>query len=401
MPVRHSLPVVFTALIGALALLFLLAACGEESVTTVPTTVSNTTATTTTTGTGDVSGSEEDRARLAEADTLLWKGRLLEAADSYSAILQSNPSFGLAHRQLGIAYFMMTANQYQAEIELRTAAEALPADATTAAFLGQSIYLQQRSQHLLSFDEAEEWLRKAVQLDGRSALPHAFLAEVLAAAGRTQEAQTEAEKAVAMDPDSSWAQYALGIAHAFADEWEQATGPYQKAVLLNPSWPHLYPALIEALRHMGDYDEALAYCSTLEDLGQGYEAEALSDQGFTLDAAGDKEGAIEAFYASLAIDDTDDYTQWGLGSILYEQGDYEGALPHLHRAADLAPAEPAYHAWEASCLLELKRYDEAREAAQRALELDPLNEDAQWVLEEVAARGPRAGSPAVARPEAA
>ncbi len=342
-------------------------------------------------------GSPEEQAQLAEADVLLWNGQIIGASERYLAILRSNRSFALAHRQLGIAYYMMTDSNYQAETQLRLAAEAIPDDATTAAFLGKSIYRQQRRQRTTDFAEAEEWLRKAAQLDQTSALPHAFLAELLAASGRRDEARQEAEKALALDPGSSWAQFASGITFGFADEWDRAVDPYTKAVALNPSWPNLYPALIEALRLTGRYHEALEYCVTLQKLGQGYEAEALGDKGFTLKDAGDKQGAIEAFNASLALDDTDNYVHWGLASLLYDEARYEEALPHFQRAVALAPAEPAYHSWLALCLLEMERHDEARTEAKKALELDPANEDAQWVLDQLTAQGRVIGDVAQSR----
>jgi len=352
------------AVIGALTAVIILATRnGGETTTTV--------------------AAAEEQERLAEADALLWGGQILDASTQYLAILQANPSFAPAHRQLGIAYYMMSDSDYQAETQLHIATEALPDDAVAAAFLGQTISRRQRDRRATDFTEAEQWLRRAVQLDEKSELPHAFLAEMLAAAGRTEGAQQEAETALALNSTSSWAQFGAGITHAFADEWDQALPFYTQAVVLNPSWPHLYPALIEALRYAGSYEEALEYCATLQKLGQGYEAEALADKAFTLKDAGDTQGAIEAFNASLAIDDTDDYTHWGLGSLLYREGSCPEALPHLQRAAALAPAEPAYHAWAAWCLLELQQYDEARAAAQKALDLDPANEDAQGVLEEL------------------
>lgn len=378
LPARWALAAAGAAVVlGLVWVLVLAGGGGDEPADTIGTT----------TLTGEEVGTAEEQALLAEADSLLQRGQLDEAAVRYTAILQPNPSFAPARRQLGIVYYMLPGAEHQAATQLRTASEALPGDSTVAAFLGAAIFAEQRSQRLTDFAEAEQWLRTAAERDPDNALAHAFLAKILVATGREDEALAEAAKGLELDPNSPWTHAAEGFVHAFLDEWDRSVESHRAAVLLNPAWPNLYPGLIEALTRVGSYDEALEYSTTLQGLDQGYVAEALRLKGFTLAQAGDPQGAVEAFTQSLALDDTDDYTEWGLGSLLYRQGDYAGALPHLQRAAALAPAAAGYHAWVASCLLELERYDEARTAAETALGLDPDNTDAQQVLDQVSAKG--------------
>jgi len=66
-----------------------------------------------------------------------------------------------------------------------------------------------------------------------------------------------------------------------------------------------------------------------------------------------------------------------LGAILDEQEDYEAALPHLQRAVALVPNNAGYQEWLGDCLYYMGRYEEARVAIDRALELDPDREGAQ------------------------
>src|SRR5690348_16426369 len=59
-----------------------------------------------------------------------------------------------------------------------------------------------------------------------------------------------------------------------------------------------------------------------------------------------------------------------LGIFLLQQGLAEEAEKHIARAAQLLPREPYMHQNHALALTELKRFDEAVEAATRAIKLD-------------------------------
>ena len=55
-----------------------------------------------------------------------------------------------------------------------------------------------------------------------------------------------------------------------------------------------------------------------------------------------------------------------------QQWDWSGADVELTAASELDPNDPVARNWHANCLAALGRFDEAVEAARRAIELDPL-----------------------------
>jgi tetratricopeptide (TPR) repeat protein len=100
--------------------------------------------------------------------------------------------------------------------------------------------------------------------------------------------------------------------------------------------------------------------------------------GHTLWDKGDSDAAIGEFSQAVNLDDADDYAHWGWGAVLYdEKEDYQGALPHLERAAALAPNNAGYQAWLGACYMAVERYPEARTALERSLQLDLEREDAK------------------------
>jgi adenylate cyclase len=75
------------------------------------------------------------------------------------------------------------------------------------------------------------------------------------------EAIAEAEKAVAINPNSALAHVMLGKTLSFAGRWEESIPPYKKAISLNPIPPNLYLfSLGLSYGYTGHYEEAIRWC---------------------------------------------------------------------------------------------------------------------------------------------
>ncbi|MCB9669648.1 MAG: tetratricopeptide repeat protein [Alphaproteobacteria bacterium] len=81
---------------------------------------------------------------------------------------------------------------------------------------------------------------------------------------------------------------------------------------------------------------------------------------------GDRPGALAAYEAAITRDPDDLLARLAIGELLRSEGRWEDALPHLRRAAELAPQSPVPHEHLAVCLHELARHEEARAALDRA-----------------------------------
>ena len=71
----------------------------------------------------------------------------------------------------------------------------------------------------------------------------------------------EAEKAVALNPNSAMAHVMLGKTLSFASRWEESIPQYKKAIRLNPIPPNMYfYSLGVSYCNTGQYEEAIAWC---------------------------------------------------------------------------------------------------------------------------------------------
>ncbi len=372
--------VVVIAVVAAVAVLAMRS--GEE---TTESTVSTTDVTATSDSTTGPDGSSTTTTLSAQAaqlieegDALVESGKLDEGIAKYEEALRESPDSDLGRTRLGIAYYLH--GDYSTEMtaqQLELATQKNPESADAWAFLGLAWLSAAYSRKSDDLASAEKACRTALELDPESAVAHAFLGRVLAASDRQEEALTEMQTALDLDPQDPWVQESAGWINAVHGDWEAAVPYYETAVTYRPNWASFLSLLGESLWQTGQYDEALEYYETELGLGQGYEASAYQDIGLTLWHKGDSPGAIESLKKALELDENDDYTHWALGAIWDEMEDYEAALPHLQRAVALVPDNAGYQEWLGDCLYYLGRYEEARVAVDKALELDPDREGAK------------------------
>ncbi len=354
----------------------------EQTTESTVTTTDGGPVSTSTAGSGDDSTITTLPAEVAqvieEGVVLVESGELDAGIAKYEEVLREHPDSDLGRTRLGIAYYLH--GDYSPEMteqQLKLATEKNPENAEAWAFLGLARLSAAYSRKTGDFASAEEACRQAIELDPQSGLGHAFLGRVLAASGRQEEALTEMQTALDLAPQGPWVQESAGWINAVHDDWEAAVPHYDLAATYRPNWASFLSLLGEALRETGQYDQALEYYEKELQLGQGYEASAYQDIGLTLWDKGDSPGAIDNLKKSLTLDENDDYTHWALGAIWDEQEDYEAALPHLQRAVALVPNNAGYQEWLGDCLYYLGRYEEARVAIDKSLELDPDREGAQ------------------------
>jgi tetratricopeptide (TPR) repeat protein len=372
---------VLVAVVAAAAGVLLTRADGQTTQSTATTSVAASTSASTD-GSGDGSTSTTpltEGARLVEqGDLLVENGELDEGIAIYEEALVADPGSDVARTRMGIAYYLH--GDYSAEDsqqQLESAIENNPANAEAWAFLSLARLSSAFNYKTGDYAPAEEAARQALELDPESGRSHAFLGRVLVVSGREEEALAEMQSALDLSPEDPWVVESAGWIHAVMGDWEAAVPQYELAHTYRPNWASFISLLGEALRETGRYDEALEHYQAELQMGQGFEASAYQDIGVTLWDKGDAPGAIENLKQSLTLDDNDDYTHWALGAVWDEQEDYEAALPHLQRAVDLVPNNAGYQEWLGDCLYYLGRYEEARAAIDRALELDPGREGAQ------------------------
>jgi tetratricopeptide (TPR) repeat protein len=92
--------------------------------------------------------------------------------------------------------------------------------------------------------------------------------------------------------------------------------------------------------------------------------------GNTLVKMGDIEAAIIAYRAAISVKPTAVWSLYNLGKLLTEQGSFEEAVVYLQKSIAIKP-ESFYYNCLGLALAKLERVNEAEEALQKAVDLDP------------------------------
>jgi len=112
-----------------------------------------------------------------------------------------------------------------------------------------------------SIAKAMESLQKALVLDDTFAEGYSRLGFLYSMTRQHDKGVTEAEKAVALNPNSAIAHLYLGKTLFFAGRCEESIPEYELAIRLNPIPPNLYSwSLGLSYAYMGQYEKAIAWC---------------------------------------------------------------------------------------------------------------------------------------------
>jgi len=213
------------------------------------------------------------------------------------------------------------------------------------------LYLQGRQawnlRTLQGFDRAEELLQRSLQIDPGFARAHAGLADVWMIRAVTQglvgqfgqrsapeilRVVDEAQRALALDPDSSEAHASLGFARYL--EWNpaEAERELRRSVALNPNYAtghHWLGAVLES----GGFDEAEAEVRRAAELDP-FSHRIIDNYGSLLVLIGKPEEALVAFDRAIALQPGASQTLSDKAQVLLALGRRDEALA---MAAQLAP----------------------------------------------------------------
>ena len=154
-----------------------------------------------------------------------------------------------------------------------------------------------------------------------------------------EQAVTSLQQAVEAQPYSEPAQFHLGVAHFYLQQYPEALAAFRKAEQLAPTRPgvrlyigHIYVA-------QGALEEAIAaYRQELFKLEGPQEAEALLALGRTLAMAGQLDQAQEALSKAIYYDPKYVEAYYQLGWVYLQLGQPEEALEQFQQAGDVLEA---------------------------------------------------------------
>jgi tetratricopeptide (TPR) repeat protein len=105
-------------------------------------------------------------------------------------------------------------------------------------------------------DQAATEVQKAIELDPKIPQAHFLLAEVAIYRGRLEEGITLLNQELALDPNFSMAWYRRGDAYSRQEKWDSAIPDLQRAVWLNPDFSGPFILLGKCYFKKGDYTNA-------------------------------------------------------------------------------------------------------------------------------------------------
>ena len=300
--------------------------------------------------------------------TLTWRQARVyrDEVTLFSHVVAHNPAARDAHLNLGIA--LIEAERFDEGLEAsRVAVEQRPDSAGALANVGRAlVYLQQ-------LEEAEDHLRRAVQIDPRSTTAHQNLAEALRKQERYAEAVESYRAVLAIDEGFALAYAGMGTALFGERRYVEALDAMATALSLQPELPtaamlHLHMG--RAARELGRLQEAAAHFERATEI-EPDNIEPLLDLANLRTRQGRSEEADRILQRVRESKAGDPATLHNVAEALRTQGQYAEAIATYRTAlvidADFAPA----HAGLGIALFQSERYEEALEALQQALTLQP------------------------------
>ncbi len=299
-------------------------------------------------------GDRKDRFNelIAEAQALI------ESFDQIRGMKVLEDAFKLDRDNYELSFFLgeMFFNDGdidRAKVYLERTLEVQPDHFDAAVFYGVLLHEQQ------DLKGAERWLRRAIQISQESFLPYFSLGAIYSLQGKLLRAQKFLQKAIEIEPIPQ-AHYLLGTTYYEKGQLDRAIRSFQAAIKLDPEYE-------EAIYHLG-----LCY------LDRNWNRKAMQCFQEALELNPNKMEYQQAFriyqedkegrHAPVKGEAADDFARAGE---LASQGNYQGALEHYRRAAQLDPENVSILIAYALLCSHLDLNREAMHVARKVLKLHP------------------------------
>ncbi len=295
---------------------------------------------------------------LAQKNT----GRIAQSVESYEAALRLKPGFAEAHNNLANSLSLL--GRKEEALASYTRAFTLK-PGYGEAYVNAAALLVELERPA----EARAILEKAIAENPRHADAHRQLANCLHLLGHTEEALATASRAVEIDKAAESYLTQAAILEA-ADREQDAISNYDKALALEPRNREALLGKADLLCRRSRHEEAIALCDIAVS-AYPEEARAYHQIGKALEASKELGAAAVSYAKASELD-----PEWlspllRRANVLDDLGRHEEALAAFDQAIALNPDSTDAHMGKGDTLRNLRRLDEALACYDRAISLAP------------------------------
>ena len=294
--------------------------------------------------------------------------RNLEAYVAARAAAQRRPQSADAHNALGLALYRLNRPE-EAEQSLRRALELDPDHRHARRNMADMRSAQGR------FAESIEWYRSVLDIDPKSAQAHAGMGVALFRLGRHAQAADALTRAVSLQRD----ELPIGDLHLLAAtlrrlrRHEQAIKAYRDVLRIDPGHAPAHAGIGYASLQLQRYEEAIDWLGRSVSL-QPESADAADRHvamGRAYQALGRTPQAAKQYERALAINPDSAKALDSFAVLRFRQQRYEEALRLYEDLVEIVGTDAQIHANMGVALFHLDRRAEALRRLDRALSLDP------------------------------
>jgi len=247
-------------------------------------------------------------------------------------------------------------------------------------FLHARYYLTRNSAG--AFEEGIDYLKQAVALDPDFARAHAALAIArilqvdfgnFPVASSAHDAQTEADIALALQPQLAEAHAAKGLIDFYLGHPQPAAVALRHATALCPNFAQAHLWLGRVAQSQGQVRRSIASYQLALDI-EPLSPLILLNLGLALDMAGHYAAAEHELRQAIMLQPDFANLHWALGYALWHQGQVAAARRAYLRAIDLGADYSALYGELATLLVDQGTPEQAQQWIQRGERIDPENE---------------------------
>jgi protein O-mannosyl-transferase len=162
--------------------------------------------------------------------------------------------------------------------------------------------------------------------------------------------------------------------------WNNSTALFTHAIAVHPDSYYAQYMLGKALYDDGNFGEALVHYTTARQLNPRF-ADTYINMGIIQAKQGNQTGAIENFTTALSLKPGSPYVHYNLAAALQGQGRLEEAMKHYGEALRLDPENIGAHFNIGVAFMDLKGWDQAIIHFEQVLRLKPELEEARRNLQ--------------------